>query len=87
MQEEGHCDEEIYKAMSSVCLSYDNMCHMDGLKIAREDLPLPKPFNKAWELVGKVIDRLHLGNHVDKKCKTLYNPDEKIPKGFQHYGM
>ena len=55
MQEEGHCDEEIYKAMSSVCLSYDNMCHMDGLKIAREDLPLPKPFNKAWELVGKVI--------------------------------
>ena len=82
MQEEGHCDEEIYKAMSSVCLSYDNMCHMDGLKIAREDLPLPKPFNKAWELVGKVIDRLHLGNHVDKKCKTLYNPDEKIPKDF-----
>ena len=82
MQEEGHCDEEIYTAMPSVCLSYNNMCHMDGLKIAREDLPLPKPFNKAWELVGKVIDRLHLGNHVDKKYKTLYNPDEKIPKNF-----
>ena len=82
MQEEGHSDEAICKAMSSVCLSYDNMCHMDGLNIAKEDLPLPKPFNKAWKLVSKVIDRLHLRNHVDKKCHELYNPDDKIPKNF-----
>ena len=82
MQEEGHCDEEICEAMSSVCLSYDNMCHMDGLNIAKEDLPLPKPFDKAWKSVSKVIDRLHLRNHVDKRCHELYNPDDKIPKNF-----
>jgi hypothetical protein len=29
-----------------------------------------------------VIDRLHLRNHVDKKCQKLYNPDDKLPKNF-----
>ena len=32
------------------------MCHMDGLNIAKEDLPLPKPFNKAWKSISKVIE-------------------------------
>jgi hypothetical protein len=52
MQEEGHCDESICEAISSVCLSYDNMCHMDSLIIARDDLPLTKPFNEAWKLIS-----------------------------------
>ena len=78
--QEGHNDMEICEAMSSVCLSYDNMCHMDGLNIAKDDLPLPKPFNKAWKLVSKVIDRLHLRNHVDKKCQKLYNPEASFRK-------
>lgn len=82
MQEEGQCDETIRQAISSICLAYDNMCHMDGLIISRGDLPLPKPFNEAWKLISKVIDRLHLRNHVDEKCERLYNPDDKIPKSF-----
>ena len=75
-------DEDIRKAISSVCLAYDNMCHMDSLKIANGTLPLPEPFNESWNLIGKVIDRLHLRNHVDPKCKQMYNADDKIPKGF-----
>ncbi len=82
MQEEGHNDDYIHEAMSSVCLSYDNMCHMDNRLVARDDLALPKPFNEAWKLISKVIDRLHLRNHVDKKCQKLYNLDEKLPKTF-----
>ena len=51
-----HSDEEIRQAISSTCLAYDNMCHMDSLKISKQDLPLPKPFSKAWKLISKVID-------------------------------
>lgn len=76
------CDDDIRQAMSSICLAYDNMCHMDSLKLAKDDLPLPKPFNEAWRLISKVIDRLHLRNHVDPKCKRLYNADDKVPKQF-----
>ena len=68
--------------MSSICLAYDNMCHMDSLKIAKADLPLPKPFHEAWKLVTKVINRLHIRNHVDPKCHKLYNADDKVPKQF-----
>ena len=79
---DSHSDEDIRQAMSTVCLAYDNMCHLDSLKIAKSDLPFPKPFNEAWKLIKKSIDRLHLRNHVDPKCKRLYNPDEKIPSHF-----
>ena len=33
---------------------YDNICHVDCLKAAAKDLPLPPPFDKAWSLVKKV---------------------------------
>ena len=71
MQEEGHCDESIREAMSSICLSYDNMCHMDDLIIAREDLPLPKPFNEAWKLISKVIDRRTLETMLTRNAKSF----------------
>lgn len=29
-----------------VILCYDNMCHLDGLKVAKQDLPLDTPYNK-----------------------------------------
>ncbi len=77
-----HSDEEIRQALSSICLAYDNMCHMDSLKISKQDLPLPKPFNEAWKLISKVIDRLHLSNHVDPKCKLMYSADDKVPEHF-----
>ena len=79
---ESHTDDEIEEALSSICLAYDNMCHMDGLRMASLDLPLCKPFDKAWKLITKVIDRLHLRNHVDSRCKEMYDPDKKIPPGF-----
>ena len=82
LKDEGHSDEDIRQAISSVCLTYDNMCHMDGLLVSKDDLPLPCPFNESWKLISKAIDRLHLRNHVDPKCKKLYNPDDKIPVGF-----
>ncbi|CAB3985930.1 Hypothetical predicted protein [Paramuricea clavata] len=75
-------DDDIRQAMSSICLAYDNMCHMDSLKIAKRDLPLPKPFDECWKLISKVIDRLHLRNHVDPKCERMYNADEKVPPQF-----
>ena len=74
-------DENIREAIS-ICLAYDNMCHMDSLKISKVDIPLPSLFNEAWKLVSKVIDHLHLRNHVDPKCKQLYNPDHKISPEF-----
>ena len=75
-------DENIREAISSICLVYENMCHMDSLKISILDIPLQSTFNEAWKLVSKVIDRLHLRNHVDPKCKQLYNPDQKIAPSF-----
>lgn len=75
-------DESIRQAISSVTLAYDNMCHLDSLRISKSQLPLPVPFNEAWQLISKVIDRLHLRNHVDRKCKELYDPDKRIPPNF-----
>lgn len=47
---------------------------MDSVAISKDDLSLPKPLNKAWKSISKVIDCLHLWNHVDPKSKVLYNP-------------
>lgn len=82
LKDQGASDETVRQAMSSLCLSYDNMCHVDSLRISKNDLPLPIPFNEAWKKISKVIDRLHLRNHVDPKCKRLYNPDDVIPTSF-----
>ena len=80
--DDGKSEEEVRQAILSTCLSYDNMCHVDSLKVSKQDLPFPSPIDKAWKLVSKVIDRLHLRNHVDPKCKQLYNADDKIPAHY-----
>ncbi len=82
LKDEGKSDEEILDAISRVCLAYDNMCHVDGLLVSRDELPFPSPYNQAWKLISKAIDRLHLRNHVDPKCKRLYDPDQKIPASY-----
>ena len=28
-----------------------------------------------WQVIGKVIDHFHYGNHTDKNCKVKYNPE------------
>lgn len=55
-------------------VAYDNMCNLDRLKAAKNDLPFPQPFNKLWEKIGKIIDTFHLKNHKRKLCHQLYNP-------------
>ena len=82
MKDAGMSDEELVKAMENLCLAYDNMCHLDSLKISKRDLPFPPPLNQAWKLLSKVIDRLHLRNHVDPKCKLLYNAEDKLPSAY-----
>ena len=65
-------------------LAYDNMCHLDGLKAARNLLPWPSPWDKAWLSIRKVIDSLHIRNHKDKLCQEKYNPatlKEELPEG------
>ena len=63
-------------------LVYDNMCHLNSLHAAQKDLPLPAPFDKMWQSVEKVIDRLHLQNHKDPSCKVNYNPGNILSKSF-----
>ena len=55
-------------------LSYDNMCHLDSLKMFRKPLPAKGAFALAWQKVTKVIDDLHCKNHVEA-CKQTWNPD------------
>ena len=50
-------------------LSYDNMCHIDCLDL------LPAPFDEMWLKIKKVIDPLHLKNHIQPDCKVLFNPE------------
>ena len=58
-------------------LSYDNMCHLNNLKVAKNPLPLLGDFKHLWTDIQKIriTDRLHITNHKDKRCKDLYNPE------------
>jgi len=71
--------EEISEKISNTIVAYDNMFHVDGLKLAKCDLPVKATFDKLWHNVTKVIDRLHIRNLEDPRCKTEYNPDSEIP--------
>ena len=57
-----------------VVLSYDNMCHLDSLKMFKKPLPAKGNFALAWQKITKVIDDLHCKNHVET-CKKTWNPD------------
>ena len=41
---------------SEVVISYDNMCHLDGLKAAQKKLPIPAPYCDMWKKVTKVCN-------------------------------
>jgi hypothetical protein len=43
LEDTGYSEERIVEEISSTVLAYDNMCHVDNLKIARKNLPLPHP--------------------------------------------
>ena len=68
----GHLKREDWR---KIILSYDNMCHLDNLKVAREPLPLPGDHKYIWQDITKIIDELHIRNHKDSRCRTKYNPE------------
>ena len=67
-------------------LAYDNMCHLDGLKAAQENLPLPPPFHTMWKKVDKIIDSLHIRNHIDPKCQEIYHP-KRVKEKNPHFNL
>ncbi len=71
-------EDQVESRLQDYVLAYDNMCGLDRLKAAKEDLPLPPPFDKLWQRITKIIDRLHIRNHKDEMCHRLYNPDSVL---------
>lgn len=67
-------EEGLEEAMENYILCYDNMCQLDSLKAPKEDLTLPPPFHAIWRNIKKIIDRLHLANHKNPKCKRCTVP-------------
>lgn len=55
-------------------LTYDNMCHVDGMRIAKKPLPWPQPYSHMWLKINKIIDSLHISNNKDSNCKLKYDP-------------
>ena len=62
-------------------MSFDNMCHVDELNLLKKKLALNTPFDEVWLLINKIIDPLHIKNHVRPQCKILYDP-EKVRTAF-----
>lgn len=65
-----------------VIVSYDNMCNLDKLRVAKKELPFPEPYDLMWLKVRKIVERLHMRNHKDPQCKIKYGSDdlkEKYP--------
>ena len=79
--DDGVNPEEISEKISDTIVAYAT-CHVDGLKLAKCDLPFEAPLNKMWHNAVKVIDHLHIRNHKDPRSKTVYNPEGKIPQEF-----
>ena len=58
------------------------MCNLDKLRVAKKPLPLPKPYDKIWLKVRKIVDRLQMRNHKNPECCLKYGSDdlkEKLP--------
>ena len=75
-------EDDLEEAMENYILCYDNMCQLDSLKAAKEELPLPPPYHMMWRNITKIIDRLHLANHKNPQCKELYSADNALPPGY-----
>ena len=55
-------------------LAYDNMCHLDSLKMFKKPLPANGDMALIWEKITKVVDDLHIRNHVPA-CRDAWSPD------------
>ena len=56
--------------------SYDNMYHLNNLKVARRQLTLSGDLAHLWLDVNKIIDDLHIKNHRDPRCEQYRAPAE-----------
>ena len=60
----------------SLTIAYDNMCHLNNLRVARLPLSLPGDLKKyIWLDVNKVIDDFHMKNHRDASCRQKYSTE------------
>ena len=56
-------------------LAYYNMCQLIKTKATSTSLPLPAPYDNMWHRINKVVDALHIKNHVEPQCHTDLHPD------------
>lgn len=59
---------------SEIFVAYDNICNIERMKVTKEELPFPAPYNQIWKKISKIIDTFHLKNHKRVECHQLYNP-------------
>ena len=58
---------------NKVFIAYDNICNIERMKAAKEDLPFPEAYNMLWKRTSKIIDTFHLRNHKREECHKKYN--------------
>ena len=63
-------------------LSLDNMCNLDKLRVAKKPLPLPKPYDKIWLKVRKIVDRLQMRNHKNPECCLKYGEVTTLRRNY-----
>ena len=78
--------------MENFCLSYDNICNVDSLKLLQKPLPMAPPNDKLWISIKKVIDPLHyvLSHSIiyQKSSKVNHYCDFNFhQKFFKHFEM
>ena len=56
-----------------IVLAYDNMCHLNNLRVAQFPLPLSGKLKFIWNDIHKIIDDLHLKNYEDPRCAQNYS--------------
>ena len=50
------------------------MCHLNNLKVARQPLPLPGDLAYLWLDMKKIVDDLHIKNHLHPRCEQYRTP-------------
>ena len=41
------------KNLPEITLAYDNMCNLQRMKVAQNELPFPVPYNNLWQNIEK----------------------------------
>ena len=57
--------------------SYDNVCHLDNLRLAREPLPLPGDHKDIWRDITKTIDEFKTADAEQNITLKWLKPSRK----------